>query len=158
MSEAHWINNTLYLGRTVIARVSNTWGCPVDETKWAALCYLPGARMVAGFRDTPEAARDLAMRSAQSRVKAMFGAGIDTTCGAVRDGRALRTIARTIWRAGNWTCDRPVKAEAMFLTLRRALGIPHDEIPGAYTATPQGVDGDQFPEDGDLVDNERSRA
>lgn len=159
MSEAHWIGTRLFLGRIIIGGISNSWGSnPADKGKWAAFCYLPGAACFLGLSDTPEDARTLVLRSAQSRVKGMFGAGIDTTCGAVRDGRALRTIARTIWRAGNWTCDRPVKAEAMFLTLRRALGIPQGEIPGAHAAAPQGVDAGRFPEDGDLIENERNSA
>ncbi|WP_143186791.1 hypothetical protein [Pseudosulfitobacter pseudonitzschiae] len=69
------------------------------------------------------------MQSAQSRCKAMFGAGLQTTSDAVHEGRALRVVARAIWRAGVWRCDRPVNAHAMFSDLGRALGFKDQDAP-----------------------------
>ena len=56
----------------------------------------------------------------------MFGATMETALNAVNEGRNLRIIARAIWRAGVWRCDRPVNAHAMFEDLGRALGLKSD--------------------------------
>ncbi len=58
-------------------------------------------RISIGSDFTSEAgARDRVVSSANSRIKAMFGGGMETTAQAVQEGRELRVIARAILRAG----------------------------------------------------------
>ncbi len=125
MSGAVWIGNSLFMGRSVIGSVS-----PGEGDQWLGMSYLPGAATLIG-REFPSkaAAQDRVLRSAQSRCKAMFGAGLQTTADAVQEGRALRTTARAVWRAGVWRCDRPVNAHAMFADLGRALGFKDADAP-----------------------------
>lgn len=126
MSGAVWIGKNLFLGRSIIGAVSLS----KEPGQWIGLSYLPGAATVIG-RDFPDeaAAKDRVMKSAQSRCKAMFGAGLQTTLDAVHEGRELRTTARAIWRAGVWRCDRPIDAHAMFTDLGRALGFKDIDAP-----------------------------
>ena len=141
-----WIGACLYQGRTAIGSVR-----PANEPgKWLGFSTLPGGVALIG-RDFPNEkdARQRVEQSAASRVKAMFGAGINTTATAVSEGRRLRVVARAIYRAGVWKCDRPANASAMFEDLRRALGLPEDarpmpaqpgEIAEAYGSEPGEID------------------
>lgn len=153
MSAAQWLGPRLFLGRTVIGKIEPDR----ERGKVAAFSFLPGAASVIGRDFASEAdARDAVMRSAQSRCKAMFGAGIETTAGAVREGRALRTIARAIWRAGVWKCDRPVNAFAMFADLGKALGLKPEDAPRAATggtAADAGSSAEPPPEPLDLIES-----
>lgn len=125
MSGAVWLGPRLFLGCTVIGKIEREKDCG-----WFALSYLPGAPHVVGRNIESEAkAKELVMKSAQSRCKAMFGATIETALNAANEGRALRTVARAIWRAGVWQCDRPVNAHAMFEDLGRALGFKSKDAP-----------------------------
>ena len=136
MSGAVWIGRHLFLGRTVIGAVSKE----KDGQAWRGISYLPGAATLIG-RDFPSeaAAQERVLQSAQSRCKAMFGAGIDTTERAVHEGRALRVTARAIWRAGVWRCDRPTNAHAMFADLGRALGFKSEDAPRIIEGGDQGT-------------------
>lgn len=125
MSGALWLGPRLFLGCTVIGKIERE-----KDHGWFAMSYLPGAPHVIGRNIESEAkAKELVMKSAQSRCKAMFGATMDTTLNAVNEGRNLRTVARAIWRAGVWQCDRPVNAHAMFEDLGRALGLKSEDAP-----------------------------
>ncbi|WP_412074118.1 hypothetical protein [Tritonibacter mobilis] len=125
MSGAVWSGPRLFLGRTVIGKIERE-----KDHGWFAMSYLPGAPHVIGRNvESAAKAKELVMRSAQSRCKAMFGATMGTTLNAVNEGRKLRTIARAIWRAGVWQCDRAVNAHAMFEDLGRALGLEAEEAP-----------------------------
>ncbi|KJZ23254.1 hypothetical protein [Tritonibacter mobilis] len=119
MSGAVWLGPRLFLGCTVIGKIERE-----KEHGWFAMSYLPGAPHVIGRNIESEAkAKELVMKSAQSRCEAMFGATMDTVLNAVHEGRKLRTVARAIWRAGVWQCDRAVNARIMFEDLGRALGL-----------------------------------
>lgn len=126
MNGPAWIGAHLFLGRCVIGRVERL----LETGTWLGLSYLPGAGIVIG-RDFPSetVAKDRVFQSAQSRCKAMFGAGMQTTSDAVHEGRELRKVARAIWRAGVWHCDRPVDAQAMFEDLGRALSFKPEDAP-----------------------------
>jgi len=158
LSGAAWIGRQLFLGRTIIGAVQ-----PSNEAgAWLGMSYLPGAAILIG-RDFPSevAAQERVLQSAQSRCKAMFGAGIGTTESVVHDGRALRVIARAIWRAGVWRCDRPVNAHAMFADLGEALGFKPEDAPLISEGRDQGSGSSAEPthDDGEfLEDIERERA
>lgn len=123
MSGAVWLGPRLFLGCTVIGKIERE-----KDHGWFAMSYLPGAPHVIGRNIESEVkAKELVMKSAQSRCKAMFGATMETALNAVNEGRKLRTVARAIWRAGVWQCDRPVNAHAMFEDLGRALGLEATE-------------------------------
>ncbi|GAB5431239.1 MAG: hypothetical protein EpisKO_06090 [Epibacterium sp.] len=120
-----WLGPRLFLGKTVIGKVESEKG-----QGWLAMSYLPGAPHVIGRNIESEAkAKELVEKSAQSRCKAMFGATIETALNAVHEGRNLRTVARAIWRAGVWQCDRAVNAHAMFGDLGRCLGLKPEDAP-----------------------------
>jgi hypothetical protein len=135
MSGPIWIGKTLFLGRTAVGRVE-----PEKERGlWLGASYLPGAAIIIGRNITSEAeAKDKVLKSANSRCKALFGAGMETTTSAVSEGRTLRVAARAIWRAGAWRCDRPVNAQAMFSDLGRALGFKPEDAPRANDRPDQG--------------------
>lgn len=133
MSAAVWINHQLFLGRVLIGRITDQQLHRTDRGNFTGFCFLPGAPSVIGDFATEPAAKDAVMRSAQSRIKAMFGAGIETTDAAVQEGRGLRVLARTIYRAGVWTCDRPIDAPRMFEDLRKMLRIKAEDAPKPAT-------------------------
>lgn len=152
-----WIGRRLFLGRTLIGKVepANTPG------HWLGFSFLPGAPALIG-RDFPSEteAQGHVMQSAQSRCKAMFGAGMQTTSEAVNEGRKLRVVARAIWKAGVWRCDRPVNAHTMFEDLGRALGFKPEDAPRPNqnkdelsTSTAEAA-----PEKFDPIDSERLHA
>ncbi|NKX75012.1 hypothetical protein HGG73_12685 [Rhodobacteraceae bacterium R_SAG3] len=119
MSGAVWLGPRLFLGCTVIGKIERE-----KDHGWFAMSYLPGAPHVIGRNIESEVkAKELVMKSAQSRCKAMFGVTMETALNAVNEGRNLRIIARAIWRAGTWQCDRAVNAHDMFEDLGRALGL-----------------------------------
>jgi plasmid stability protein len=128
-SAAQWIGLRLFLGRTQIGSIHPHKTPGPDAGKWAGISNLPGAKMLLGPFDNEATAREMVTKSAQNRVKAMFGAGIDPTHKAVNEGRKLRTTARAIWHAGVWTCDRQVNAHAMFADLGRELGLEPESAP-----------------------------
>jgi plasmid stability protein len=136
MSAAVWYGRELILGIITIGRVAPNWKPGENGETWAGISLLPGARQVLGPYSDEATAREMVMKSAQSRIKGMFGAGIDTTASAVSEGRELRTTARAVWRAGVWRCDRPINAHAMFADLGRALGFKPEDAPSA--ASEQG--------------------
>lgn len=148
MSAAHWAGSRLFLGKVLIGMVSGDWTPGPNGERWAGLSYLPGAGTVLGPFADEKTARDMVMKSAQSRVKAMFGAGIETTATAVNSGRKLRVVARAIWRAGVWYCDRPVDHEAMFSDLGRALGFSRDDAPLPKTRPKQAAAPPRLPRAG----------
>ena len=129
MSAAHWVGRNYFLGRVLIGSV----GLPVADRRgeWFAQCSLPGAPMSLGPFPYEAQAREAVEKSAASRIKAMFGAGPETTAAAVRDGRELRVVARALYLSGVWTCDRPVDARALFEDLRRALNLAPEHAPRA---------------------------
>jgi hypothetical protein len=129
MNAAHWINQNLYLGRALIGRVAPDWTPGPNGEHWAGFSHLPGAGLVLGPYADEETARAMVLKSSQSRCKAMFGAGMETTTTAVSEGKALRKVARALFRAGVWTCDRPVNAYALFQDLAQALGIAPEDAP-----------------------------
>lgn len=152
MSGAAWIGKSLFLGRSVIGAVSES----KEPGKWHGFSYLPGAPTLIGREfDSEAAAKEMVMKSAQSRCKAMFGAGMETTARAVHEGRALRTTARAIWRAGVWRCDRPVNAHAMFADLGRVLGFKDAEAPRPATGASDhgGSSAEPPPDPVDLVES-----
>jgi len=126
---AIWAGPYLFLGRLTIGKVIR------DDQQWHGFSYLPGAAQVLGPFQSEHEARETVEKSANSRIKAMFGAGIKTTTAAVEEGRELRVLARAIWRAGVWTCDRPVDSAAMFKDLGRALGMDPDLAPRPVSRT-----------------------
>lgn len=135
MTGALWIGRNLFLGRTMIGRVEKT----KDFGGWLAFSYLPGAASLIDRNvETEAAAKGLVERSAESRCRAMFDAPIQTTVDAVHEGRELRKVARAIWKAGVWRCDRKVKAHEMFADLGRALGFQPEEAPRPNTDASQG--------------------
>lgn len=129
MSGPEWLAGALYLGRVQIGAVR-----PYDGPKpgkFVGLSFLPGARQVIGYYDDEPTARQLVEQSANSRVKAMFGAGMRTTSTAASEGRELRQIARALCRSGVWSCDRPVNGGKLFGDLARACGLARDDMPKA---------------------------
>jgi len=78
MSAAQWHNKTLYLGCTMIGRVAPNWTPGPNGEHWAGFSHLPGARLILGPFADETTAREMVMKSAQSRCKALFGAGMET--------------------------------------------------------------------------------
>lgn len=134
MNNAQWIGKSLFLNRIKIAAISTEWGH--DNGRATALCHLPGGAVVLGHFSSTEEAKSIAMQSANSRIKAMFGASINTTAQAVSEGRGLRVIARRIWAAGKWSCDRPCDEAGLFHQLGKTLAIPEGAAP-----TPMSISG-----------------
>lgn len=130
MKHAVWAARYLFLGRIEIGRVSGEWKDPgPNGENWIGFSLLPGAKQVLGPFADEKTAKEMVYKSANSRIKGLFGAGIDTTATAVREGRKLRVIARAIWRAGVWSCDRKVDAKVLFDDLGKAVGFAPDEAP-----------------------------
>lgn len=151
MNGPFWISNQLFVGRIVIGRVCRSKVAGM----WLGFSYLPGAQYLIG-RDfeSETAAQEAVLKSAQSRCKAMFGAGLQTTSDAVNEGRKLRVTARAIWRAGVWRCDRPVNAKAMFADLAQALKLDPTEAPKpAETPNPTGSTAEAPPDDGEFLED-----
>lgn len=156
MSATYWHRHDLYLGRVIIAQISPNWTPGPNGEKWAGLIRLPGARAVIGPFINEATAREKIMEAAQSRIKAMFGAGIETTATAVREGRSLRTVSRAIYRAGVWRCDQPVNAHAMFEDLGRALGFKPEDAPlpnkDAMASEALGSSAEPVPDPVDMIE------
>lgn len=130
MTRALWIGRHLFLGRVEIGRVSGEWQTPGPRgERWVGISLLPGARSILGPFADETTAREMVLKSANSRVKAMFGAGIETTATAAQEGRKLRTVARAIWRAGVWSCDRRIDAKRLFDDLAFAVGLDPKDAP-----------------------------
>lgn len=156
MSGPVWIGPRLFLGRTMVGRVERE-----KDHGWLALSYLPGGQNVIGRHMESDAdAKELVMKSAQSRCKAMFGAGMQTTTDAVHEGRKLRVVALAIWRAGVWRCDRPVNAHAMFEDLGRALNFKPEDAPRPNQNKDEGsaTTAEAVPEEFDPIESERLQA
>ena len=157
MSAAYWIGNNLFLGKIIIGKVAEDWTPGPNGETCAGLSYLPGAGIVIGTFSDEAKAREMVMQSAQSRVKAMFGAGMETTVNAVHEGRSLRVTARAIWRAGVWRCDQPVNAHQMFEDLGKALNLKPEDAPKQNRRPgdvgEQGSSAEPLPEPEDLVES-----
>jgi plasmid stability protein len=129
MIAAQWIGAEYYIGRIKVGQISLNWTPGPKGETIAGLCSLPGAAQILGPYANEATAKEMVEKSANSRVQAMFGAGINTTRAAVNEGRELRISARAILRAGIWTCEKPVNAYALFTDLRHALGMKHEDAP-----------------------------
>lgn len=129
MIAALWIGREFYIGRIKVAQISPDWTPGPRGETFAGLCSLPGAAQILGPYESEQKAKEMVEKSANSRIKAMFGAGINTTRAAVEEGRTLRVSARAILRAGIWSCSNPVNAYALFTDLRHALGMKREDAP-----------------------------
>ncbi|MBQ4824402.1 hypothetical protein J4729_07540 [Leisingera sp. HS039] len=129
MTAARWCGPYYFIGRLKVGQISPNWTPGPNGETFAGLCSLPGAAQVLGPFGSEQRAREMVEKSAASRIKAMFGAGPETTAAAVSEGRNLRVTARAILMAGVWSCDKPVNVYAMFDDLRHALGMKREDVP-----------------------------
>lgn len=144
MTAALWIGRDYFIGRIKVGGISPEWTPGPNGETFAGLCSLPGAAQVLGPYGTEQQARAMVEKSTASRIKAMFGAGPDTTAAAVAEGRNLRVTARAILMAGVWSCNKPVNAYAMFDDLRHALGMKREDVPATPKPKSRKVAADEY--------------
>lgn len=151
MSGPIWISNQLYLGRVMIGSIQR----PSGAHHWIGLSFLPGAaNYLREEFPNEKAAMEAVEKSANSRCRAMLGVDLQATSDAVHQNRRLRAIARAIWRAGVWTCDRPVDAYALFSDLGKALSLKPEDAPRPLKegGSGSGSSAEPTPEPVDLIE------